>query len=180
MFSFDPHEMSLNIDMKMIRPVKSSGVSFHLDSNSCTLWQSCNVVNPGKIFHSNSIGSPSIVSKVLHCGELLNHVHLSSHNLIVGSGSSYQGITQNLKIRKPLRARDWRLLHHQPKINTSMKNLPVNCIHSIDLVWLFGYQLFRNVEHLFHCEIVPLYFWWNVNCLSNSFPWIQMLPMSKT
>ena len=71
--------MSLNIDMKIIRPVKVSGVTLNLDSISWTLWQSCNVVNLGKIFHSNSIGSPSIVSKVLYCDELLNHVNFSSH-----------------------------------------------------------------------------------------------------
>ena len=34
LFSFDPHEMSLNIDMKIIRPVKFSGVSPNLKSNS--------------------------------------------------------------------------------------------------------------------------------------------------
>ena len=39
---------------------------------------SCNVVNPGKIFHSNSIGSPSIVSKVLCCDESLNQPNFSS------------------------------------------------------------------------------------------------------
>ena len=58
--------MSLNIDMKMIRPVNSSGCLLIFDKNSWTLLQSCNVVNPGKIFHSNSIGSPSIVSKALY------------------------------------------------------------------------------------------------------------------
>ena len=77
--SLDPHEMSLNIDMKMIRPVNFSGVTLNLDSNSWTLWQSCNVVNPGKMFHSNSIGSPPILSKALYSDELLNHVNLSSH-----------------------------------------------------------------------------------------------------
>ena len=77
--SLDPHEMSLNIDMKMIRPVIFSGVTLNLDSNSWTLLQSCNVVNPEKIFHSNSIGSPSILSKVLYSCELLNNVNLSSH-----------------------------------------------------------------------------------------------------
>ena len=71
--------MSLNIDMKMIRPVKSSGSVLIFDKNSWTLLQSCNVVNPRKIFHSNSIGSPSIVSKAPYSDELLNHVNLSSH-----------------------------------------------------------------------------------------------------
>ena len=30
---------------------------------------------------------------------------------------------------------------------------PVDCFHSMDLIWLFGYQFRRYVEHLFHCEI---------------------------
>ena len=55
LLSLDPHEMSLNIDMKIIRLVKSSGCTLNFDSNSWTLWQSCNVVNPGKIFQSNSL-----------------------------------------------------------------------------------------------------------------------------
>ena len=70
--------MSLNIDMKMVRPMNFSGVTLNLDSNSWTLLQSSYVVNPGKIFHSNSIGSPSIVSKVLYCDELLNQLNFSS------------------------------------------------------------------------------------------------------
>ena len=65
--------------MKIIRPVSFSGVTLTLDSNSWTLLQSCTVVNPVKIFHSNSIGSPSILSKALYSGELLKHVNLSSH-----------------------------------------------------------------------------------------------------
>ena len=64
--------MSLNID-KMIRPVNCDGSPI-LVMNSWTLLTSYNVVSPGKIFHSNSIGSPSIVSKVLYCDEFLNHV----------------------------------------------------------------------------------------------------------
>ena len=32
--------------------------------NCWTSWTSSNVVNPGKTFHSNSIGSASIVSKI--------------------------------------------------------------------------------------------------------------------
>ena len=54
--------MSLNIDINRILPVKVSGVSPGLLSRSVTLPQSCNVVNPGKMFHSNSVGSPLILS----------------------------------------------------------------------------------------------------------------------
>ena len=46
-------------------------------SSSLNWWswasrRSSNVENPGKIFHSNSIGSPSIVSNVLYCDESFN------------------------------------------------------------------------------------------------------------
>ena len=63
--SFVPQEMSLNIDMNRILPVKFSGVSPKLPSKSLTLSQTCNVSNPGKMFHSNSVGSPLIPSKSL-------------------------------------------------------------------------------------------------------------------
>ena len=59
---FLSQEMSLNIDIKRILPVQVSGVSHKLLSRSVTLPQSCNVVNPGKTFHSNSVGSPLIPS----------------------------------------------------------------------------------------------------------------------
>ena len=63
--SLDPQEMSLKIDMNIIRPVKFSGVSPNLNSKLLTSSLSCNALNPGKIFHSNSFGSPSILSKLL-------------------------------------------------------------------------------------------------------------------
>ena len=78
--SSDPHKMSLNIDMKIIRPLNYDGSPI-LDMDPWTLLQSCNVVNPVKIFHSNSICSPSIVSKVLYCGELLNQLNFSSQTV---------------------------------------------------------------------------------------------------
>ena len=46
--SLDPQEMSSNIDIKRILPVKVSGASPNLLSKSLTLSQSCNVSNPGK------------------------------------------------------------------------------------------------------------------------------------
>ena len=79
-WSVDHHMMSLNIDMKIIRPWNCDGSPI-LVMNSWTLSMSCNVVNPEKIFHSNSIGSPSIVSKVLYCGESLNQLNLSSQTV---------------------------------------------------------------------------------------------------
>ena len=59
---FLSQEMSLNIDINRILPVKVSGVCPKSLSTSLILPQSCNVVNPGKMFHSNSVGSPLIPS----------------------------------------------------------------------------------------------------------------------
>ena len=57
--SSDHHEMSLNIDMKMVRPLNSDG-SLILDMNYWTLLQSCNVVNPAK----DSTRIPSVHTKL--------------------------------------------------------------------------------------------------------------------
>ena len=54
-----------------------------------------------EIFHSNSIGSPPILSKIQSSDELLNHVSHPMQYLIVGSRSSFQGTIQNLRIRRP-------------------------------------------------------------------------------
>ena len=56
------HMMSLYIDMNVILPLTCSGVHFISLIILCTSARICNVVNPGKFFHSNSIGSPSIRS----------------------------------------------------------------------------------------------------------------------
>ena len=104
--SSDPQKIALNVDMKIIRPLNCDGSPI-LTMNSWTLLTSCIVVNPGKIFYANSIGSPSIVSKVLYCDELLNQLNfLPKQNLMLGSDLSFQDIRQNLKIRTPLHARD--------------------------------------------------------------------------
>ena len=59
---FLSQEMSLNIDIKRILPVTDSGVCPIELRRSLILSQSCNVVNPGKMFHSNSVDSPLIAS----------------------------------------------------------------------------------------------------------------------
>ena len=59
---FLSQEMSLNIDINRILLVKVAGVCPKSLRRSLILPQSCNVVNPGKIFHSSSVGSPSIPS----------------------------------------------------------------------------------------------------------------------
>ena len=62
LLSFLSQEMSLNIDINRILLVKVAGVCPKLLSRSLILPQTCNVVNPGKMFHSNSVGSPLIPS----------------------------------------------------------------------------------------------------------------------
>ena len=51
--SSDPHEMSLIIEVKTIRPVNFSGVTLNLDKHFSPSVQKTNVVNPWKIFHWN-------------------------------------------------------------------------------------------------------------------------------
>ena len=63
--NFLVHCLLFHIDMNRILPVKISSVSPNLLSKLLTLSQNCNVSNPGKMFHSNSVGSPSIPSKFL-------------------------------------------------------------------------------------------------------------------
>ena len=72
--------MSLNIDIKIIRPLNCDGSSI-LVMNSWTLLMSCNVVNPGKYSTRIPIGSPSIVFKVQYCGESLNQLNFSSQTV---------------------------------------------------------------------------------------------------
>ena len=103
--SLGPHE--LNIDMKMIRLVNLLVLRLVLTR---TLGLGCKaaICESWEIFHSNSTGSPSFVSKVCIVMNFLNHVNLSSQTLFDGgfSHSSLQSMTQNLKLPKPLRARD--------------------------------------------------------------------------
>ena len=57
LLSYLSQKMSLNIDINWILPVKVSGVCPKELRRSLILPQSCNVVNPGKMFHSNSVVS---------------------------------------------------------------------------------------------------------------------------
>ena len=69
---FDSHHtMSLYIDMKMILPWKCSGSQPKASINFWISRRICNVVNPGNIIHSDSIGSPSIRSNSLYWYEPL-------------------------------------------------------------------------------------------------------------
>ena len=111
-----PWDVVENIDMKMIRPVKSCGSSLIFDRRYWTLLQSCNVVNPGKYSTRIPVAHHQFCPKLcIVMNFWTTSICLPRQYLIVDSRSSFQGITQNLKIRKPLRARDYWLLH-QSKI----------------------------------------------------------------
>ena len=91
---------------------------------------------------------------------------------MLGSDSPFQDITQS--------EIDWWLLHHWPKINVSMKNLP-SWFESLQkshlIIRLSTFQICQTPVSKWDCSLC---FWWNVNFLSISFTWIQMLPMLKT
>ena len=62
LLSYLSQKMSLNIDINRILPMKDSGVCPIELRRSLILSQTCNVVNPWKMFHSNSADSPLIAS----------------------------------------------------------------------------------------------------------------------
>ena len=79
--SFVPQDMSLNIDIKRILPVKDSGVCPIELRRSLILSQSCNVVNPGKMFHSNSVDSPLIVLPSFVAFRMLKNFAETQHRI---------------------------------------------------------------------------------------------------
>ena len=96
------------------------------------------------------------------------------------SRSSFQHTTQNPKIHGPSHARDWWFLHHWPEMIISMDNMP-SWFETLQKSHLFIPTInFSDVSNIcFKMRSFPV-FWWNVNYLNISFPWIQMLPMLKT
>ena len=97
----------------------------------------------------------------------LNHVNLSSQTVFdVGFWFTFPKHNINLS----LHARDWWLLHHWPVIVVSVENFPSwfeTLQKSHLIVPISPFQISRKsaLKWDFH-----LYFWWNANCLRNSFP----------
>ena len=148
------HMMSLNIDMKIIRPWNCAG-SLILFMNSLTSSTSCNVVNPGKICHSNSIGSPSIVSKVLCCGEYLwtNSIFFPNSIwcwVLIHLSKTQHRIWKYVNLCKR-ETDDFFTTDHRQLF--PWRIFPADLRHSKNLIWLYHYQLFRYVEHLLLSEI---------------------------
>ena len=65
--------------MQLVYALKQLFELLSLFVHCCVL---CSVVNPGKFFNSNSIGSPSIRSNSRHCDEFINHSIFSFHTLM--------------------------------------------------------------------------------------------------
>ena len=79
--SSDPHIMSSNIDMKIIRPWNSDGSPI-LDMNSWTLLQSCNVGEScEKIPPRIPLDHHQLVSNVLYSDESVNHSNCRSQTV---------------------------------------------------------------------------------------------------
>ena len=100
--SFVPQEMSLNIDINRILPVKFSGVSPNLYSKLLTSSLSCNVLNPGKystripLAHRRFCQSFCDFEKILFI-----LIFAPMHRKIQDFRKSSQGTTQNPKRRRP-------------------------------------------------------------------------------
>ena len=76
------HLMSLNIDMKINRPWNCSGSHIFFVHELLDFLDELQCGKSWEIVHSNSIGSPSIVSNVLSCNESSKPSQLSLPNSI--------------------------------------------------------------------------------------------------
>ena len=171
--SVKSHTMSLNINMQIIRPWNCAGfahfvhelVDFLNELQCCESWE-----NVPPEFHRFSISC-------VHCSVLswiFEPMQLLFPNRI------WCWILNHLSKTKH-RARHWCLLHHWPEITVSIENLPswFETLQKSHLVVPIS-STFQTCRTSASQWDLSLYFWRNVNCLSNSFSWIQMLPMLKT
>ena len=155
--------MSLNIDMKTIRPFWSWTLG--LLGRAAMWW----------ILGKYSTRSPSALRQL--CPEFCvvvnlwtNSTFLPKQYLMLDSDSPFQDITQNLKMHKPLHEIDWwLLLHHQPKTNVSMKNhqLVVFTPQISSDCSTINFSDMSNICSKWDLDPF-LYFWWNVKFLSLS------------
>ena len=141
LLSLEPHELSLNIDMK---------------NPSCEILWCFTELQRGesRVFHSNSMGSTSVLSKVLDSDVLWTipifvpmHRSIGVFSCILPRHNTESGNTLTF-VR-------WRLTTLSSPINDKHvhEEISFHCLHSVDFVWLFGHQFRKCVAHLFHCEI---------------------------
>ena len=144
LLSFDLHEMSLNIDMKIILSVTFSGDTPDLNSKSWTLWLSWWTQwilrrYSTRIPLAHHQFCPSFCIPVLFW---TTQIFVPMQCLIEGSRVSYQ----EYRIWKYVE--DLCALKTDDLFITNQRQI----LHSIDLMF-FGHQFFTHVGHLFHCEI---------------------------
>ena len=77
--SFDPQEMSLNIDIIMILHVKFSGVSSNVNNKLLTSSLSCNVLYLGKYSARIPVAHRRFCQSFCNFEEDFNHPNLCSH-----------------------------------------------------------------------------------------------------
>ena len=156
--------------MKIIRPLELRWVALFvhelLDSVDELQWS-----ESWKIFHSNFIGSPSIVLKVLCWNESLNQPKCSSQTVFdVGFRFTFP--------RHYTESQNTNTFACE-RLMTSSSLTKKNCFHGefSQLIWDtpknpsdWSTINFSDMSNFcFKMRFSP--FWWSAKCLSNSFPW---------
>ena len=147
-FPFSQHTMSLNIDIKMIRPWNYPG-------SHCTSvimsWISSripNVVNPVNFSHSNSIGSPSIRFNSRHWDEFIKPSTCTFH---VFAGCSLILAMHNML---SLRIRRLSLLTAELLGQSTVSSFSKICLAN----WSSD-QPSCHIEQLFYCSLWLIFCW---------------------
>ena len=146
---------------------KVSGVSPNLLSRSVTLPQGCNVVNPGKMFHSNSVGSPLISSSSLQ----LKFIYDPSHTVLPSFVALKMLMDPSKKQHRFWEDVDFHALkiddfRHQLMTDISMNVFPNNLVphwrtHLVLPLILKICRTFSSVWDLWYSQ-------WTSDCLGNS------------
>ena len=162
----------------MFLPVKFSGSSPILLNRSLILPKSCKVFNPWKIFHSNSIGSPSILSVSVIWRRFLTIPIFCSHASFDWwvFRESYQDTIQKLKKTWTFSfAENWWFFRHQLMTDISMHDFPNQSFPNLrsHLVLSLISQTCRTFASVWDQTCSQ----WVDNCSSNSFSWIPLIPL---
>ena len=105
--SLDPQEMSLNMNMNKILPVKFSGVSPNLNIKLVTSSPSCNVLHPGKYSTRIPLAHHQICQSFGWTRFQPPLICIPMQCVLGGSRVSSQSIIQKLKTRRHLCFQDW-------------------------------------------------------------------------
>ena len=155
----------------MVLPLNGSGSQ----SNSNNFWiprRIFNIVCPGNIIHSNSIGSPSILSNSLYCFVLMNHSNVALHSSFDwGNGRTFP--IQSLWIHKLLHSRYGLSLRHSPKKRPfTWRSRRTDFWHSWDFQSLFLIQFLSHSEQFLYS--------WPLMCISGGVQILRVVLSKKT